>query len=359
MRSFSSSWFAIIPATFFVAFSVLVPISAEAVQLPNTQVVSPNLDGQPPVTSAPDSPTNVTVTAVGNTSINVSWTAPVNNGGSPIVGYLVREYMVDGTQVGSESNVGTNTSLSFSDALFNGTIGSTYYVTVSTINSLGVSVETSANPKSTFLVALAPEFPTGFKLLWAGPNKLLATWNEAGDNGAPLTGYKINIYDKTDTIVGSVSVEGNQTTSVMYYSTFNLSPGESYYGRISASNLVGESDYNTPNTDSVFTIPEPLTQTETGGVINTPGNTSNSVPSSTSNPSTTPTPTSSPIPSLNSLGPVQNVPVVGFSDLTASLSKTFGIPQSEFTLTHLMEGIGLLLLGSIILGWIFKRPSSR
>ena len=43
--------------------------------------------------TVPDAPTSLTATA-GNTEVTLNWTAPVNDGGAPITGYMI-EYSVN------------------------------------------------------------------------------------------------------------------------------------------------------------------------------------------------------------------------------------------------------------------------
>ena len=87
--------------------------------------------------SAPQPPTNLSAIAASTSQINLSWTAPTNNGGSPVTGYKI-ERSTDGgstwnTIVSKTSNAETkysNTGLAS---------GTTYTYRVSAINVIGTS----------------------------------------------------------------------------------------------------------------------------------------------------------------------------------------------------------------------------
>jgi fibronectin type 3 domain-containing protein len=100
-----------------------------------------------PQATAPSAPLAL-VAGAGNALVNVSWSAPASNGGSPITGYNVYR----GTSPGAESGtpVATNvTGTTFTDTgLLNGT---TYYYTVTALNAVGMSPqsgEASATPQA-------------------------------------------------------------------------------------------------------------------------------------------------------------------------------------------------------------------
>jgi len=89
--------------------------------------------GGGPVATVPDAPTHVTAKA-GNADVTVGWTAPANDGGSPITGYVVR--LSDGhTTTGV--TVGASTTQVTVPGLTNGT---SYAITVAASNSIGTSV---------------------------------------------------------------------------------------------------------------------------------------------------------------------------------------------------------------------------
>jgi Fibronectin type III domain len=89
----------------------------------------PSNSVMPEAPTAPDAPTNVTASP-GNASASVSWTAPVNNGGSPITGYAVTSNPAGGT--GSTLGAASTTVTGLSN-------GVSYTFTVTATNGAGTS----------------------------------------------------------------------------------------------------------------------------------------------------------------------------------------------------------------------------
>lgn len=120
-----------------VAVSVLGKESADAIQL---QVDNP-VDSVPEV-SVPSAPQSLSATT-GDNFVELSWTAPNDDGGSTITSYRVYR----GTTTGEYLFVGITTTTSFNDTLILGE--TTYYYVVTAINVIGestFSTEVSATP---------------------------------------------------------------------------------------------------------------------------------------------------------------------------------------------------------------------
>ncbi|MEX1996470.1 MAG: fibronectin type III domain-containing protein [Nitrosopumilaceae archaeon] len=99
-----------------------------------------------PATTVPNSPSGLTATTVSPTQINLSWTAPSNNGGSVITGYKIEEKNGTGTYSVLVANTGnTNTSYSRSGL----TTGVTYTYRVSAINSIGTGNQSGEDSATT------------------------------------------------------------------------------------------------------------------------------------------------------------------------------------------------------------------
>lgn len=94
------------------------------------------------LTTAPQPPTNLSATTISSSEINLSWTAPTNNGGVAITGYEI-ERSVDNDTTWStlQSNTGS-TDTTYSDTGLSP--NTTYTYRVSAINSVGAS-----NPSNT------------------------------------------------------------------------------------------------------------------------------------------------------------------------------------------------------------------
>src|SRR2546427_618665 len=137
---------------------------------------------------APSSPSGLTATAVSPSQISLSWTAPADNGGSPITGYRI-EKSIDGgsTWTTLVGNTG-NTATTYSDTGLAHT--TTYTYRVSAINSIGTS-SASANVPATTLIA-TPSPPTGLAAATISSSQINLSWTAPTDNGGPaLTRYKI------------------------------------------------------------------------------------------------------------------------------------------------------------------------
>lgn len=99
----------------------------------------------PTAFTVPTAPTNPVATP-GNTQVNVSWSAPLNNGGSTIVNYKVYRGTVNG---GSKNLIRTVNGSTFSITDTGRTNGTTYYYAISAVNGIGespVSTQVSATP---------------------------------------------------------------------------------------------------------------------------------------------------------------------------------------------------------------------
>jgi YVTN family beta-propeller protein len=77
----------------------------------------------------PQPPANITATP-GNAQASISWTAPTNTGGSPIIGY---------TATASAGGLSCTTTTATSCTISGLTNGTTYYVSVTATNAVGTS----------------------------------------------------------------------------------------------------------------------------------------------------------------------------------------------------------------------------
>ena len=133
----------------------------------------------------PQSPTGLAATAISSSQINLSWTAPSDNGGSTITGYNVERSTDNGTTWSSASNA---TSTSYSDT---GLVPSTTYTyRVSAINSVG-----SSSPSNTASATTYPSVATNSKLTVSTQNL----------NGASISGQYIELWQNGVQIDGGFS----------------------------------------------------------------------------------------------------------------------------------------------------------
>ncbi len=181
--------------------------------------------------SIPGAPTLAVPTTASNT-VNLSWTAPASDGGSPITNYRVYR----GTSSGGEAlltTLGAGATTYPDTAVVNGT---TYWYQVAAVNAVGEarSVERSATPTGPPTVPLSP-------VANASNGQVVLTWSAPASNGGvlPLT-YKV--YRSTTT--GFTPNDGTNlvaSPSGTTYADNSVTNGTTYYYRIVAHTPSGDS----------------------------------------------------------------------------------------------------------------------
>jgi hypothetical protein len=197
----------------------------------------------------PTSPQNVAA-ATGRNSSDVTWTAPVDNGGYAITGYKI-EYSTDGgstwtTAVASTQSPYTLTGL---------TNGTAYQVRVSAINAIGTSGSSTANvtPQG------VPDPPVDLAVA-AGTSQAVVTWNAPAETGGlPITGYKVE-YRTANSVWQTLPASTTSPAALT-----GLTPGTTYDVRVAAVNALGES---TTVSSSVTTAVPPSTGTSVPVFVN-------------------------------------------------------------------------------------------
>lgn len=111
----------------------------------NTLTVSP--------ANPPSAPTGLTATTISDTQINLSWTAPTDNGGSSITGYKIERKIGTGSYSILVPNTGS-TATTYSDTGL--TSGTTYIYRVSAINSVGTGSTSNEATAMTFMISTDP-----------------------------------------------------------------------------------------------------------------------------------------------------------------------------------------------------------
>lgn len=186
--------------------------------------------------TVPSSPTGLTAVAVSGSQINLSWSAPSNNGGYAITGYKIEYRVGSGSYTTLVSNTQTTTTTYSHTGLI---AGQAYVYRVSAINSIGTgspSAEASATPTSSSS-ADVPGNPTGFTATNAGPTKITLSWSPPSNNGgSAIIGYKIDVKEGTGDYETLVS---NSQSTATTFSHTGLTTGTTYYYRVSAINEIG------------------------------------------------------------------------------------------------------------------------
>ena len=185
-------------------------------------------------TSAPDPPTGLTATAAGRTQIDLSWTAPADDGGSPVTGYKI-EVSDDGTTTWSDLDANTgSTSTSYSDTGLDP--ATTYHYRVSAISAAGTSAP--SNEASAMTAANVPGMPTGLTATAQGSTQIDLSWTPpTDDGGSAVTAYRIEVSNDRNSWSNLVANTGSTATT--YSHTTGLTAGSTRYYRVSAINSEG------------------------------------------------------------------------------------------------------------------------
>lgn len=190
-----------------------------------------------PSLTAPGAPTGLSATAISGTQIDLSWTAPASDGGSPITGYKIER----------ETGVGNGWDLIVSDTGSTSTTrsdeglsqGQEYNYRVSAINAIGTGSPSTAASDTTD-AATAPGAPTSLSAVADSPSSIALSWvAPVSDGGSPITGYKIERESPTG---GGFSVLVADTgNSALSYRDDGLSGTTQYNYKVSAINAIGTS----------------------------------------------------------------------------------------------------------------------
>ncbi len=216
-----------------------------------------------PNATVPAAPTQLTATATGRTSINLSWTAPTNTGGAAITGYQI-EVSNTGT-ANTWTNLVANTQSTTTTYAHTGlSAGVTRHYRVRAINSVGPGAVSSTSSATTDTPnATVPDAPSQLTATAAGRTSINLSWTAPSDNGgATITGYQIEVSN-----AGAWSELA--TTRATTYTHTNLAAGTTQVYRVRAINSVGNSDASntvSATTDALATpdAPTELTITASG-----------------------------------------------------------------------------------------------
>ncbi|HXU96305.1 MAG TPA: fibronectin type III domain-containing protein, partial [Candidatus Nitrosotalea sp.] len=188
--------------------------------------------------TVPQSPTGLATSIVSSSQINLSWTAPANNGGSAITGYKI-ERSTDGGSTWSAivSNTGSTGTTYSNTGLATNT---TYTYRVSAINAIGTSSASNTASATTNTVATVPQPPTSLTSTAISSSQINLSWTAPANNGgSAITGYKIERSTDGGSTWGIASA--NTASVSTAYSDTGLSPSTAYTYRTYAINAIGTS----------------------------------------------------------------------------------------------------------------------
>ncbi|MGW2788078.1 fibronectin type III domain-containing protein [Streptomyces populi] len=197
-----------------------------------------------PTPQVPGAPGEVSASP-GDAQASLSWTAPSNDGGSPVTSYTVT------ANPGGATATTTGATSAIVSGLKNGTA---YTFTVIATNAAGISVASS--PSKAVTPRGVPTTPGGVTAV-SGNHSAQLAWTAAQANGSPLTSYRITTTPGGQT----VTVDGTATTAAVTGLT-NATP---YTFTVTAINAVGEGPASAASNTVTPSDPTKPTVTITAG----------------------------------------------------------------------------------------------
>ncbi len=194
-------------------------------------------------TTKPGAPTGLTVTPDG-LGFDVSWTAPTDDGGTPITKYEYR-YQRGQTAGGTWTSAGTDTSISVSGLRPN----TRYTFEVRAVNAKGNSGSTPAATKRT--ERTAPTVPTAVSVATKSTSAILSWTAPASNGGSAITHYEYRYKASSGNYSAWRSTGDTGTT----FTVTGLTRSTEYSFEVRAVNSIG----NSPESE---TLTETTTQTD-------------------------------------------------------------------------------------------------
>ncbi len=195
--------------------------------------ISTSITATTTAATRPDAAPRLTATATGRTSIDISWTLPVETGGSPITAGQIgvsRNGTTDDGFIGVSPSAPRATHKGLQP-------NSTHYFRIRFQNSEGVSPWSDYVSATTDAVS-TPGAPTGLTAAASRLNSHVLTWTPpTDDGGAAITSYVVE-ESNTGTGTWSVLIPANRGNAVPRFSR-PVSPGTITYYRVKAHNSVG------------------------------------------------------------------------------------------------------------------------
>lgn len=158
--------------------------------------------------TVPDAPRSIEATATSNTKVDLSWKAPLYNGGATVTSYQICVLRVDGPEIytpltdaqghqldsANGYTIGVEVKENLTASVSGLKEGETYCFEVRAVNSQSAGEAGRSNEETTFY---RPSAPTNLALSAAkdsttGKYNMTVTWEAPEDNGGtPITGYRV------------------------------------------------------------------------------------------------------------------------------------------------------------------------
>ncbi len=225
-------------------------------------VVAINSAGDSPASSpsgtvtpatVPSAPTGVSGVS-GNGQVTLSWTAPSDDGGSALTGYIVVPYL------GLVSEPPTTfTSTATTESVTGLANGSSYTFAVTAVNGVGDSPASS--PSGTVTPATVPTAPSGVTGT-PGDGQVSLSWTApASDGGAAVTGYIVTTY-----FAGVAQATVPFSSAVTTGTVGSLVDDHAYTFTVVAMNSAGSSPASSPSPAITPEAPSSLTDEDGNSV---------------------------------------------------------------------------------------------
>ena len=208
----------------------------------------------PGVTSEPGKPTGLTATAVGTTTVELSWTAPVA-GRDSVTGYRIETSSDAAGTVWTESEA--NTEGSGADNAGSGV--QTYYSVdavagenryrVSAMNTIGTGDPSTMASVTPPVDNTQPDAPTAVMAMANGSTEINLSWDAvsaANEGSGPVTQYKIE-YSKNGMLpwMDLATTTVTSTNDGTKYRNTGLASDTTRHYRVSAVNIAGRGPVST------------------------------------------------------------------------------------------------------------------
>ena len=216
--------------------------------------------------TVPGKPTTLRPDGTGAEAITLTWTAPVNTGGTDITGYRIErsESMSSWPAKPLVANhTPSATPETYSDTMVP-KANTRWYYRVSAINAEGTGMASDAAFVHT-RVATAPGAPTDLTAWEEGPTRIVLQWQAPAATGGEITGYKIEYSGTTDFAnadPGLVLVENTRSMATTYTdngSVARLEAGDTRFYRVSTINSFDTSPASTSYSAVTGTMAPTLT----------------------------------------------------------------------------------------------------